>query len=168
MERNKRYRNILEKVYEVEGLLLLAMSKEETPEGLDSLIERRIAELLEDEEAEQAQEEPTTYYAIEDEDEETVVPEVPRRERKRSGGVPEMKRVVRKLPVLSLNDRYLFLRELFGGDTIRFGEALNGVADCDTFGEARELLTEEYGLNPDTEEPDGRFLTIIEDYFLSR
>lgn len=203
----ERYRNILEKVYEVEGLLLLAMSKEETPEGLDDLIERRLSELMADEETcgevaapvaseEQAEapdvtvvapeaavekdpvaplvedtvdigEPDMTFYALEDDDD-------PRDSRMgasrppRASGRDEARRRKepgRPQPVFSLNDRFLFIREIFEGDAAAFNAALNRVAASSGFADAQDFLVGECGLRPDDEETDARFLAVIEAYF---
>lgn len=196
-----KYRETLEKVYEVEGLLLLAMSKDTTPEGLDELIERKISELMADE-RQQAENEPepepspvtekkaeprkeasierqaplaeqeSPYYALEDEDEER--PEPARQKNVQSGanrrpqGAVRQEDRTRKQPIFSLNDRFLFMRELFGGDASAFNAALNRIAALSNIDEARDYLVGECGVNPEAGEVDERFHIIIEEYFRSR
>lgn len=164
----EKYKNILEKVYELEGLLLLALSKDEMPEGLESLIERKLTELTDMEHENKTRldlkrDEPgeeslgdNTFYALEDEEE----PERSKHPRKKQQ-TPRRK----KLPVFSLNDRFLFLRELFSGDATAFNSALNRIAACDNFSVARNFLISECGLRPDDRETDKRFMTVIEEYF---
>lgn len=163
----ERYKNILEKVYEVEGLLLLAMSKEEIPQGLDELIERRLSELMADEEY-QAQpavqndstkieeteignkyeEEESTFYMLEDNEE---------------FDKPVAKE--KKPPVFSLNDRFLFTRELFDGDAADFKAVISSIARFGSFSQARDYLMGECRINPEASETASRFLDIIESYF---
>lgn len=205
----KRYKNILEKVYEVEGLLLLAMSKEDTPEGLDELIERRLAELMDDEEnekdapaVEQIEERPEpagvasevsatpevqVKEVVEAAPEEEVVEAAPEEEvveeepddtfytledeeeyARPASRAPFKEKTGHKPPVFSLNDRFLFTRELFEGDAASFNAALNRIAASAGFGEASDYLAREWGLKPDDSETDGRFLEIVEQYFITR
>ena len=72
----------------------------------------------------------------------------------------------RKLPTFSLNDRFLFMREIFEGDASLFNTALNRIAAARSFEEAQDYLVGECGLNPDELDTDARFVAIIRDYFL--
>lgn len=74
----------------------------------------------------------------------------------------------KRLPVFSLNDRFLFMREIFDDDAAVFNTALNRVASYRSFAEALDYLIGECGLNPDESETDERFVGIIKDYFDSR
>lgn len=167
----ERYKNILEKVYEIEGLLLLALSKEEMPEGLEQLIERRISELTEEETTskksagtefslpipeeetkDETDTETDTFYALEDDDDD-----------KPSGRLQKVT-MQRKAPVFSLNDRFLFMRELFDNDAAAFNAMLQRVAALDDYPSAVDYLREEWSINPEGD-TDARFLAVIEDYF---
>lgn len=187
MKMKDRYRNILEKVYEVEGLLLLAMSKEETPEGLDDLIERRISELMAEEESkeelneelkegtretehEETEQEETipeepTFYALEDEEDNPHSYKRKKHERQSRHESRPREGRTRKAPAFSLNDRYLFIREIFGGDATAFNAALERVARASDFSEAQAFLAGECGLRPDESETDARFIGAIEATF---
>lgn len=191
----EKYRTLLEKAYELEGLILLAMSKDEMPEGLQELIERKVSELMEEENAKRSAEEQSQKLEIPEDDsletkvsaeedsahdsslEEDITYQVPaeeddmpyyslvdEEEERPSRRKPRLKEQ-KKLPVFSLNDRFLFIRELFEGDAAVFNEALNRIAACRNFDDAKEYLTKERGLNPDEREEDERFLGIIEAYF---
>lgn len=175
----ERYKNLLEKVYELEGLILLATSKDEMPEGLEELIERRLEELslspAPDNPTESASDvvgslgeesgeasDTTPFYTLEDDDdEETSTPKT----------APSLKKELpkfgakKKLPSFSLNDRFQFLRELFGGDASKFNTALNRVASSGSFDEAERFLREDYGVNPDKSDTDERFLEAVRQYF---
>lgn len=203
------YRKKLEKVYELEGLLMLALNKEEMPEGLEALIERKLTELMEQEETELREEEVShmiesaeetpddeeddpivyeeeepvydeeepdyeeeqrdyeeeqlTYYAIDD-DEDEYAEEAPGKK----AGPGGRQAGSRKPPVFSLNDRFLFLRELFDGDNSRFNSALTGIASSRDASEATRMLAEEYGIEEERGEHAARFIDIILDYFDSR
>lgn len=195
----KRYQELLERIYELEGLLLLATGKEEVPASLHNLIEKKLARLIEAEklaEKEEEKEEPvleirpvkrsepeqrqqrpepnfeaeprlepepepveSPFYALEDDDD-TVAAPPPRSKNRHHHGKGR-----RKLPVFSLNDRFLFLRELFDGDATSFNTALNRIASSSGIEEATEYLKLECGLTPDDSDTDARFLYVIEEYF---
>ena len=171
----EKYKKLLETTYELEGLLLLAMTREEMPEGLEALILKKIEELrgekalqnveipapaaaddvkTAEKAPEQApeQEEAQVFYAFDDEDDEEPTP------------APAPVSVKRKPPVFSLNDRFLFMRELFGGDKAAFDVAMDRVAAMSGFAEAQAYLESEFGLNAERD-IDADFFSQIEDYF---
>lgn len=158
-----RYKVLLEQAYELEGLLLLALKKEEVSDQLSALIERKINEfgLREEPIEEPAQEKAVdsmSYYNIEDDDEEHR----PQPERRRPRPEPR-----RGKPVFSLNDRFLFIREIFAGDAKTFNVVLNHIAGCSGFAEAEDYLMGEHGLNAEANETHARFIEVISDYFKS-
>lgn len=159
MDRKEKYENLLIKTYQLEGLLLRAMAKDDANDLLDKLIEDKIAEISG---AEQKKPEPEpepayhpdpepepemtiieepSFYALDDDEEE--MPKTPVRPTVRKRSNPE--------PVFSLNDRFLYTRELFEGDKADFNAALKAVADMDTYEEAERYLVDTYGLNPDSD-----------------
>lgn len=95
--------------------------------------------------SESPEEEP--FYVLDD-DEPTV--EIPRRS----------KGIGRHKPVFSLNDKFLFIRELFDGDAGAFNKAVDVASGFDSYDEAENFLTKNYHLNPDND-TDERFLSII-------
>lgn len=175
----EKYRRKLEKAYELEGLLLLAMSKDEMPEGLEELIERKIEALMNEEANEEIRQETPkggepaatvpvefairdmtadsgpadTFYALEDE--ETVPARKPARKEAPKG----------KRPVFSLNDRFLFLRELFNGDLEAFNASMDEIAGFSRFDEARDYCIRKFRLSPDENDSHSRFLEIVEKSF---
>lgn len=182
MDKTKeKYRKKLERAYELEGLLLLAMSKDEMPEGLESLIEKKIEQLMKAELEEEAdglspaQETPRgeapaedgslggdAFYALEDDDDEVAVPSAEKTAEKgviNSGNGQ---------PVFSLNDRFLFIRELFDGDAATFSEAISRVSSFRGFDDAEAYLEGELGLSPEESEEAGRFMEAIERYFAAK
>ena len=67
-------------------------------------------------------------------------------------------------PVFSINDRFLFARELFAGSMADFEESLKEVASMESYDEAEEYFVTERGFN--TELPIVQdFLNIINNCF---
>ena len=159
---------MLDLAFELEGLLNLALTREELPEELEKLIDTKIRHLsaaglteVHPQEKLEAPEKktpvsgvlPGPFYALTD-DEDDSADEKPRRgERHR-----------RKKPVFSLNDRFLFIRELFGGDAKAFNVALNFLAEADSAEEAETYLRAR-GINPDDRETDARFMEVVRAYY---
>lgn len=62
--------------------------------------------------------------------------------------------------LFSVNDRFLYARELFGGNLKKFDAAIDGVITLDNYDEAEEYFVSEWGIDP--ESPTGmRFLATI-------
>ncbi|MDE6811107.1 MAG: hypothetical protein K2J15_02025 [Muribaculaceae bacterium] len=62
--------------------------------------------------------------------------------------------------LFSVNDRFLYARELFGGSLKNFDKAIDGVITLDNYDEAEEYFAGEWGI--DAESPTGmRFLATI-------
>lgn len=163
-----KYSELLNKLYEIEGLLLLAMQKDEVPESLKNLIEEKMSGVewgspkvaadavpVEEMKIEEVVE---PFYALEDEEETPSVRSAAPKEESHAS-----KR--RKLPVFSLNDRFLFLRELFNGDAVKFNGVLKKISTCADYEEAEKFLGADWGMKREGETTDARFLSIIEDYF---
>ena len=198
----KRYKRLLEKAYELEGLLLLVLKKNtEVTEELQQLIGKKISELtmenlekpemtitgasIQSEESRieitphkvvninenidkrkepaekiEVKSDDSPYYNLDDEEDEYPAF---RSERPNRNDRQSHKR--RKLPVFSLNDRFLFMRELFDGDAAVFNTVLNRIATSADFEQAQDYLIGECGLNPEEQATDQRFLDIIRLYF---
>ncbi|MDE6235493.1 MAG: hypothetical protein K2M56_07070 [Muribaculaceae bacterium] len=66
--------------------------------------------------------------------------------------------------LFSINDRFLYARELFGGDLKNFDRAIDEIITLDSYDEAEEYLVTEWDLDP--ESPSGmKFLSIISKLF---
>ena len=66
--------------------------------------------------------------------------------------------------LFSINDRFLYARELFGGDLKNFDMAIDEIITLDSYDEAEEYLVTEWDLDP--ESPSGmKFLSIISKLF---
>lgn len=83
--------------------------------------------------------------------EERVEPDVPRVGESRA-------------PVFSVNDRFRFIRELFGGSRDAFDGALTQIAACDSYDEAEEYVLSDLELDPELPATQ-EFLTLIARYF---
>lgn len=230
-----RYKSLLDKIYEIEGLLLLGLNREKVPEGLDALIVEKWNRLSNEielaETHPQVQETPVNaepsltvpleespiippieaekenetenkvgedgsseqhltsektilkksekdsvseiareintqvstqidesvgpFYALEDDDEEIVA--VPP---KKAG----VKRYDRKKPIFSLNDKFLFIRELFGGDASAFKAAVDKISFFKDFDEAEQYFLDDLQMDPENDTVD-RFLEAISECF---
>lgn len=65
-----------------------------------------------------------------------------------------------KVPVFSINDRFLYSRELFGGRVADFESALKDVAGMESYEEAEEYFYTEWNLDPESPVVKG-FLDVI-------
>lgn len=90
-------------------------------------------------------------FEAEVEAEEKVEPDVPRVGESRA-------------PVFSVNDRFRFIRELFGGSRDAFDGALTQIAACDSYDEAEEYVLSDLELDPELPATQ-EFLTLIARYF---
>lgn len=67
----------------------------------------------------------------------------------------------------TLNDKFRFTRQLFGGNKAQFADALNMLMAMHTLDEACEYLTADLAIDPDTE--DGAdFIAIVTNHFKGR
>lgn len=67
-------------------------------------------------------------------------------------------------PVFSINDRFLFSRELFGGKVADFEAALKDVAGMDSYEEAEEYFYTEWKFDPESPTV-GEFFAVITRFF---
>lgn len=66
--------------------------------------------------------------------------------------------------MFSLNDLFLFRRELFQGSQVLFDRALEDVGRCSSASQAREILTDNYAIDP--KRPEAKeFLAVISGLF---
>lgn len=202
MDNKEKYRKILEKAYELEGLLLLAVQKERKPENIDWLIRQKFESLA----AEfQPSSDPLsdippfdvfnkfqkkedhfgdTFYALDDDEEEETENETPdsheeEAEKSNEVAVDESPAVtkeeqckkaavssrVKRRPLFSINDRFLFSKELFGNDIAAFDKEMEVILAFPSFREAEKYLLEERKMDPENETVS-RFLLILEESFV--
>lgn len=201
----EKYKLLLNKTYELEGLLLLALGRDTLPQNLESLIEQKRRDILslklsdkpkrsniqemssntiQEQSAPKPIENHITEYRIEEketepEDAKPVKKEVEKitepyynledDEAETRPAPPKRKVFVhgKRRPVFSLNDRFLFIRELFEGDASAFNRALDGILTTDSYQDAEDYLINEFKLDPEGE-TDSRFFEIIRSSFGSR
>lgn len=179
------YCNLLDKVHQLEGLLIEAVTKKNIKEDTDSKISALINELntlsktraknkagndeipyfnpskkfKEKKESESAF---SAFYALEDDDDEVTAKD--NSDVIEKPNVEENRVLKRRKPVFSLNDRFLFARELFGGDMKRFDRTVDALSEKKSYQEAEEYLKHDVHLNP--EDPtSASFLELIRRYF---
>ncbi len=169
----KEIQDLLDKTYELEGLLHLATARsEDMPEVLPGLIRAKVADLyemignvpvsgqiVEEVESETVMEEPLKAQP------EQVIEEPAEEHNHHDAEEPAEEPHVHKMNgVFSLNDRFLFIRELFNGNGAAFDNALTTVAGMDSFAEAEEYFYDECGMNPADPSVEA-FMRIIEKCF---
>ncbi len=168
---------LLEQTYELEGLILLALNRDPRPEGLDEMILNKVSGVgvqesdFKDIKDLKAPKDPTGFdsYDLDDEPEvpatEAAAPAAPAPAPAASPVSPVVPAPASKAaPIFSVNDRFLFNRELFGGKMADFEEALTLVASMDSYEEAEEYFISERGFNPELPIVQD-FLTIISNCF---
>lgn len=206
----KELENLLDKTYELEGLLQLALSRDDNHAALQRLIAgksalvaamaQRMAAASADDEAASLREkqyeveaeaeavpdtapEPEAEAAVETTPVESAPEEMPRVEEApveveeaplaevetvAEVSAPAPARSAAAKPsgklVFSINDRYRYRRELFGGDDRKFAEALSKVASMDSYDEAEEYFLED--CQWEAERPEVvDFMNALQSYF---
>lgn len=187
-----RYNQLLDNVYELEGLLQLAMSRENVPEALPRLIRNKalvIAALADEpdsdfpgqaDDASPDEEAPTMSedYEAMGEEAPAMSEEAPAAghlygvtdaDRPDDRRQPDMRdsestAAKRATPVFSINDRYLFIRELFKSDGKAFDKAMEMLPRMDQYEEAEAYFYDELGFEPEQRNVI-RFMSIISAYF---
>ena len=160
----ENYNKILDRVYELEGLLLLALSKDDNLDSIEKLISNKVREIsdltasegLENsgEETAGMSEEPDCLAGlVYEEPTSEIIPDT-------SLSVP----LSDTAPLFSLNDKFIYIRELFGGDEKLFDKAMDNVAAFDSYDEAEGYFLSEYDWDPDNSVASG-FLKSIGGYF---
>lgn len=180
----KDLNQLLDSVYELEGLLHLALSRDELPASLPRLIRNKalaVAALAADipddrpapakyEEAAPAEYEEPSEAIVEQvpEPSEAVVEHAPEPSEAIVEHAPEPLEAARvHAPSFSLNDRFLFIRELFGNDSALFDKAMRTLPGFDSYEEAEVYFYDELGLESDNRQVI-RFMAVISNYFRSR
>lgn len=180
------FKFLLDKTYEIEGLLLRALDQEEIPQPLADLIDTKFKELRElrggkddpvqpvaepaaatpvaEPTEEEADVMPQFYSLDEDDDEEAIeeeemeiVEEEPRDSRMVS---EEVKASDKPGVKFSLNDKFLFIRELFDGDKAAFDKAVESLSAFPTSDEAEEYFASELGMSLENETA-ARFFSLV-------
>lgn len=166
---------LLDSIYELEGLVHLAIVREDTPDVLPDLIARKGRELasraiaVAGAKTEEVDRDDTEEYSVESED---FLPE-PEDSSLVSEVVAEDKSLIeepRKTAepggrlVFSINDRYRFRRELFENSDADFNTTLALVASMENYDEAEDYFTNEREWDPAVPAVTD-FLEVIRKYF---
>lgn len=185
MNDNKTYiSSLIDSVHELAGLLQLSLSEGEIPAALPELIRQKADDVasrcagaadmiaasnpvpapvqsegdsyfLNDEEIVEATEIDCDADTRPAASEKTAQPV-------QSAQLAKPENTSRKKPagVFTLNDRFLFTRELFGGRRELFDRAMVDLAGMDSYEEAEDFFLYQHGMNPD--DPNvGRFLNTV-------
>lgn len=173
------YKELLDLTFELEGLVRLRMERDKD-EALDELINNKAQaisalagngcqtvvkaaaqapEMTEDDGGED-----DMFYAIPDETDERAreedgIPDPAAAKDAQSSPVPE-----RAKPLLSVNDRFRFRRELFSNSDRDFNSALDLVATMDSYDEAEDYFYNELEWDPENEVVV-EFMTLLTRYF---
>lgn len=174
MERNKK--EMLEKLYEVEGLLVLSIERPEKSTELMALMAEKLKCLLAETQNSLKISEPQTEREVNPEKREgaTILPE--ESEIKEEIELPLYNLDDEELaeefgdeietgeggykPVFSLNDKFLFCREFFGGDAAAFKQAIDKAVSLGSTAEIEKYLTDTLHIKTDGGE-GGRLLAIL-------
>lgn len=161
---NEKLRILLDKVYELEGLLNLALNREDNPEALLKLIEKKGEEIqnLSSEIVEPCEE-------VENDGKKEGEPEI-----KEEDGLlyeyysleeeKEPKNHTEGKLVFSINDRIRFKKELFENSDVDFNNTLALVASMDSYDEAEDYFVNEQGWKL-TNGVEKEFLENLKRYF---
>lgn len=171
-------RRMLELTYELEGLLDMAINRDEVSDLLFDLIDKKLTSIRSIPLQSPAETEPAPESAPEIPDQETpeepwepeleerqeqeILKEEMEEEMEEQPELPEMTEIPeisvenirqeaggKHVSTFSINDRFLFSRELFGGNIAGFEQALKEVAALDSYEEAEEFFYTEYGFDQD-------------------
>lgn len=186
-----KYRQLLNKTYELEGLLMLAINRDPLPQNIEALIEQKRRDIASlqlspkgvtatptrqsekaaapsppqqpEKPAQPVKQADDFFYALNDDDDDEASSAKPV-----AVAPPRRKTFTHnksnRKPVFSLNDRFLFIRETFYGDAAAFNRAVEGVGAHDSYQKAEDYLINDFGLDPD-DETDARFLEIVASVF---
>lgn len=164
------YESLLKLSYELEGLVSLRVSRGADP-SLENLIEEKVREinLLMTPELSfpetVSDPDDTMFYSMPDDEEVSgsveniVLPDCPDKDENSSEH-----QVSRRRPLLSVNDRFRFRRELFAGSDDDFNSALGQVAAMDSYEEAENYFFSELEWNPD-DPVVGEFMEMMFRYY---
>lgn len=165
----EKLNSLLDSIYELEGLVHLALNRDDSPEALPDLIARkgkeigRLALMMGNMEEPVEIPEPEPVEIPEPVASETVVADVVEEEpdvvaETAPAGEP------RGRLVFSINDRYRFKRELFPNSDADFNNTLALVASMENYDEAEDYFLSE--LQWDQKKPEViDFLEILKKYF---
>lgn len=177
-----KLRQLLDKVYELEGLVHLSLKREEASEDFIRLISQkgkevgRICKCLaaENPDVEEKIEEPVAEnlileeYSLDEEEDEYEEPEEyyeePEEEELPQSEKPKKEIKDRGKLIFTINERYRFKKELFKDSDADFNTTMAFVASMDDYEEAEEYFVNEEGFNM-SNPVVMEFLEVIKNYF---
>lgn len=178
---DQKIKNLLDKTYELEGLLMLALKRDDDRSHLLGLIARKSAEIASQANnfdsssalSSQDRKEPFVLeeYLIDDESDPSL--QINKEESdisERSDNEPETPDpIITEMPlrgklVFTVNDRFRFKRELFQNSDAGFNNSLALVASMENFDEAEEYFLSDLGFNP-ANPVVADFFAVIKRYF---
>lgn len=155
--------NLQDRVYELEGLLQLAIDRDPCPEGIKKLIVSKIQEITEASDSSQSTKIPEPTEEIHQARIPQPTEEIPQVRIPEPVNKPATSQE-RGKPRFCLNDRFRFTRELFGGDSKLFNQTIDLIADMKSFEEAEEYFSTRFNWDPE-DETTQYFQEIIKVYF---
>ena len=171
-------RELLDKIYELEGLVHLALKRDDSSKDFLRLIKKKGSEINELTNKISAQETPEDSkrtqqdsefsleeYSIDEDSLKEIPLEEEKIEFKVETDIPDKTpSELRGKLVFSLNDRYRFRKELFNNSDVDFNTTLTLVASMEDYEEAEDYFINEEGF--DRHNPVvGEFLEILKKYF---
>lgn len=181
---DKILNQLQDKVYELEGLVLLALSREDKHDALSPLIISKIKEIdsvgkllnadsrqigrseemeiPEDAESPDVYDESSEVYEESREDDDN--PEIYEENPDVYNEEPEQPKKSRRPPVFCINDRFRFRRELFNGSDEAFNGMLDKVSVMYDYEDAEAYFIGIKGLDPE-DETVADFLDILKAYY---
>lgn len=176
-------KTLQDKTYELEGLLMLILGRDDRTEALLPLVGAKIDELTalgkrlkdspEEKETAEAEEDGDTagYYDLTDKDVPIASVETSREPdyageafERQTYAETAPRETRRRRPVFCINDRFRFKRELFNGSDAEFNDMLDKVAGMDSYEEAEHYFIAVKGLDPENE-TTADFLEILKTYY---
>lgn len=202
-EKKEKYNSLLQKAYELEGLLHLALARDEMPRGLESMISRKADEICrclnrkkhqtpgyqKIESDENHDEGVLRFYALHEEDDDekstkgniadkkegkklreeireeqgggnkAAADKTGKTENKDKGRMPNIP--ARRKPKYSLNDKFLYTRELFKGDAGAFNKAIDKISASANVEEAEKYLRDRLHITPEGGETAEAFVNMV-------
>lgn len=153
----RRLSEMLDLTYELEGLLHIGVSRSEVPQRLNQLIVSKLNAIIAIADNPATPEElarEDQAYSLEEEDPEFIPQPLFKDEEdvKEPTEEHEVQPAVHQERgrLFSINDRFLYARELFGGELSNFDRAMNDVITLDSYDEAEEYFISEWGFDPDS------------------
>lgn len=169
MENNlkKKISCALDCAYELEGLLHLALERNDIQEKLLRLIYAKGRELCGKVNFTGSEESAENNTGYEETDSLDTIEVTDGYELEEESEKPVKVITEKSGPVFSLNDTFLFTRELFGGDNALFKDTVNRAATMENIEEVEMYLYDELSMDSENDEVK-RFVSLIEDYLESR